>query len=108
MPATKHTKGPWRVVTDDRRNDWGRNRPGTRTSVLLIAGPANERIVSTRGLSKPGRVEGQANARLIAAAHDMFEALKDIMALAEALPQRGVLIGAWERARAAIAKAEAA
>ena len=53
-----------------------------------------------------GLVNLQANARLIAAAPDLLEALKD--AVGHAIFPASAISGALDRARAAIAKAEGA
>lgn len=95
-PATsvdeQHTRGPWLVFGYE------------------VVDQANELIAKT---STPRRThpEERANARLIAAAPELYEALRGLMA-AEHPPYRGPLQydslreDAWDAARAAVAKAE--
>lgn len=54
MEKSKHTPGPWRTVTDDI-NHWVE----VNNRIIMVTGP-----------------NGQANARLIAAAPDLLEALR--------------------------------
>lgn len=94
---SKHTPGPWVLRTRER---WG---PTVRVGDLYVwlAGivPSSER---------PG--EHEANARLIAAAPDLLASLKEMLDKGEGCAACG--FGApgcgcrYERARAAIAKAE--
>ena len=93
----KHTPGPWRAVLtyvhsvrEDRR---------TTTSVADC------------GLTPSRAEEAQANARLIAAAPELLEACKELVAVSEQAPMMVARCGPWlcrivRNARAAIAKAE--
>lgn len=90
-----HTPGPWTILcSEDRR--------GART-VPKITQPGKAGIVATLGW--PGEGDRTANARLIAAAPEMLEALRDTVAQ---LDHQGHLT--WGDVRslviAAIAKAE--
>ena len=82
---TQHTPGPWKT-TGANITDANRNHVATVTD--------------------GGTTDGEANARLIAAAPELLAALKDI---AETQWANGVpSSGALREARAAIAKAEGA
>lgn len=89
--AMKHTPGPW--VVD----------PAVRQGFTVYA-PKEGFIVGTQDEEgRYGAIESEANARLIAAAPDLLEALKELVAAAD-----GVNAGplTWlAKARAAIAKA---
>ena len=97
---SKHTPGPWKTVA--------RNYPIADTGDYdgcweVLTGDPKKPIVQIWGDSD----EDEANARLIAAAPDLLEALKDTLQLLE------VYCGDFEegtrkQARAAIAKAEGA
>jgi len=56
--VTKHTQGPWHLDRDDNVNLW-------------VDGPRREVIATI-----PNTPQGQANARLIAAAPDLLAALQ--------------------------------
>jgi acetamidase/formamidase len=64
---TKHTPGPWRVV---------RANPSPTTGPLLIAGGKPGYIADVRVVH--GNEENNANARLIAAAPQMFALLRAV------------------------------
>ncbi len=71
---TKHTPGPWHVCTNKagypyqiRASFADEDKPGGLVDITRWA-----------SLSMPSSAEGQANARLIAAAPDMLAALKQI------------------------------
>jgi hypothetical protein len=91
MPEqVKHTPGPWRV--------------GKRAKMRIVAGD-DDTVASTGG---DPTMPAEANARLIAAAPDMYEALGALLEL-----HGGIMNGCdcesckiALRARAAIAKAE--
>lgn len=95
-----HTKGPWTI---------GRNRAGYRDIDALDAeypwqGLARV-VVEMEGVSGYDDFpEGEANARLIAAAPDLLEALEMVMAEREG--GSPVLFSTSDKARAAIAKAK--
>lgn len=63
MTKTKHTPGPWRY---DRQN------PGPTTGEHMIAGSLPGYLAEVRDC---GSGDAQANARLIAAAPDLFDLL---------------------------------
>jgi hypothetical protein len=96
---TKHTPGPWQVSgVRQRGGDWYGHPVGPDGfNIALVA-------YSDR---KPGEhVTSLADARLIAAAPDLLEALQTITDCAEA-GSLGVGMDLWvKHARAAIAKAE--
>jgi len=85
----KHTPGPW---------DWmavGANASGGHH--LYIIDAANRKICACWGKAE----EKEANARLLAAAPDLLEALQEIVR-----PTKILGGSALDKARAAIAKAE--
>jgi len=98
---SKHTPGPWTF------GHWGDD---------FWVGPDSSGLTQkvarvTWGMGEE-REEGRENARLIAAAPDLLEALTDVLPLAESylnmMPDRhGIHIPKLKRALAAIAKAEA-
>ena len=93
MGERAHTPGPWLLELDN----FGDYTVHRQNETLAIAAVVNGEM------RRMGNLSGQheANARLIAAAPDMFEALKHILAGALSLPRF-----AEEEARAALAKAE--
>jgi hypothetical protein len=101
MSPNKHTPGPWvvkgRLVEAPSRLDLG--------VAQAIAGMT----AGSRGASQITVPEAEANARLIAAAPDMLEALKTIGALLAGRPKTikdDELWGAFSYIIAAVAKAE--
>lgn len=88
---SKHTPGPWRVSTDSRTDEEGL----TYVSGLNIESDAGE-IVGCEGI-EAWKDNAEANARLIASAPDLLEALQWFV-----LPINNK---AHNAARAAIAKA---
>jgi hypothetical protein len=101
----KHTPGPWRV---------GLNEHGG-AHIVSDAGVDSQLIGETVGggycglqLNDHGKAISLANARLIAAAPEMAEALKDLLALVDR--HRGYALSSFEyeetkAARAALSKA---
>jgi hypothetical protein len=87
---SKHTPGPW---------IWGKNYQG-----LFGAGPDNEvlHFFPYEGMSLNWRKSKDADARLIAAAPDLLEALKAVVRVADRKTDE------FDAARAAIKKAEGA
>jgi len=85
---TKHTPGPWAVVSswDD----------------YMVEGPNKEEIIFQDGPYQTPSIK-EANARLIAAAPDLFEALKHMVEVCPAIDPNGE--EAHIKACAAIAKA---
>ena len=86
---SKHTSGPWKVVTD-------RTEEGVMCSVY--AGPIEVALCGTGDVSDDTE---RANAHLIAAAPEMLEALKEAKRLLDQTD-----IGSCDAVDAAIAKAE--
>lgn len=88
---TKHTPGPWHHVMDGFRITIGNKKTGRTTTphnYMVAEIPDNSFIA-------------EANARLIAAAPELLEALEDILSSGIGLSNRLDL-----KARAAIAKAK--
>ena len=93
--STQHTKGPWRVQ---------RQNPSPTTGEWMISGAKPGYLAEVRDC---GSGDVQANARLIAAAPDLLEALQRMLDA----PSHGTheaMRRANEAARAAIAKATGA
>lgn len=65
MSAAKHTPGPWLVTY------------GHKTRLVRGIHSATRNVVNFNGLAAPASNESQANARLIAAAPQLLEALID-------------------------------
>ena len=87
--STQHTKGPWRVQ---------RQNPSPTTGEWMISGAKPGYLAEVRDC---GSGDVQANARLIAAAPDLLEALLRVL---RDVASDG--LDGWEdQARAAIAKA---
>lgn len=99
MSESKHTPGPW-VVEDE-----------TDPMLTILAPSANgdvvAHIVDVDWLDDPAKVGPQclANARLIAAAPDLLEALTELTDAAAKVWSDPFIRGAVDRARAAILKA---
>ena len=87
---TKHTPGPWRVQ---------RQNPSPTTGEWMISGANPGYLAEVRDC---GSGDVQANARLIAAAPDLLDALKDALCALECC---GKDYPAASKAKAAIAKA---
>jgi hypothetical protein len=88
----KHTPGPWGISGKEER-DLGTLSPG----FLEISSAHDVCWIAKVQIHTP---EGEANARLIAAAPELLEALKAVVAIADRSTDE------FDRARAAIAKAE--
>lgn len=92
--AAKHTPGPWRFV---------------EPSLLpfRIESPDGEYVTQIKYVPS-GRAEGEtiANARLIAAAPDLLEAVKALQYVLTECDDNYAKWPQWEQAEAAIAKAE--
>lgn len=76
MNGTKHTPGPWRLSGPDDFNDYTIQPPNAE---LAIAAVVNGAMWHMGGKSN----EHEANARLIAAAPELLEALEKITHYAE-------------------------
>lgn len=85
------TKGEWEVSGDMVRSD------------VEVAG--NVICVEPESYIPKSRVNWNANAKLIAAAPDLLQALQDLYYLVNELPEEGSLIQALAKAKAAIEKA---
>jgi hypothetical protein len=107
MSEEKHTPGPWRIVIDDDGNSLS-GRP------MIAAAPELDcAIVHWDGFeqefweSARGKKEMHANARLIAAAPDLLEALERCLNFIENTEsEMGDTLECGDKARAAIAKAK--
>jgi hypothetical protein len=101
-PSTaSHTPGPWRV-------EWP-TQPDAMSEVFAPSPPGDAypwRVAYVmRDSNKHQQPIDDANARLIAAAPELLEALKEVYTLTgENHPARAPAV--WERARLTIAKAE--
>lgn len=87
MSAPKHTPGPWRVV------------PTGAGNVLIQSDSVSQTVATVHG------AEQAANARLIAAAPELLEALQLAVGIIENHPAMGAM-AVPPSFRAAIAKAE--
>jgi len=107
MTTQKHTPGPWRYTLDTTGDD--------ATNLHVQAGEKTDIVWGCGCCGSPsmdGTIEeAQANARLIAAAPDLLEALRDMQSLASLLAANcGDRVDCtedprWAAATAAIAKA---
>ena len=97
------TPGPWRCdgSTNGRFYGVSAYREGFRGVPIVV----------WRGLARPATAEGNANARLIAAAPDLYEALKIVNAATETVGAGAVILQITtadrQAIRAALRKAEA-
>lgn len=93
----EYTKGPWKYVNYGKH--WNNN---SLNRIEIQYGEDGECIADT--------VYEDADARLISAAPDMYEALKDIVALHSGMPKSCGhtfhCVCPWEKAHAALLKAE--
>ena len=99
--GAKHTPGPWSI---DRTSE----RHGQRPYGISAGkrGPTPKKIVNWGGMSAPASQESEANARLIASAPDLLEALETLTSvLAAPSLDRDAVEPAYRKAVAAIAKA---
>lgn len=92
MSEAKHTPGPWEAekfgaIHGGEDQQYFRGRRRSQVATACLAGNIHDD-------------ERDANARLIAAAPDLLEALKEVIALSDRKHE------AWDKAKAAIAKAE--
>lgn len=95
MTTTAHTPGPWRVfnVFTDVEIVTDRPTAGETESIVQFKGQRN----------------AQANARLMAAAPELFDALMNFLNIMhdyESSVRKGYVTDAMNRARAALAKAK--
>jgi len=104
MSGGKHTPGPW-SYRSELHDDWGFVRAGR----FLICQARDPRYMDNEHLAQcreVGRDPWEANARLIAAAPDLLDALKLLESAARILPPNIDPSSPLAQARAAIAKAE--
>lgn len=100
---TEHTPGPWSATTQHTHRT-----PAGVELVCIAVMPAGDYRGPVADLQSCDHIQGitmaecEANARLIAAAPDMFDALRDALASLEISGQSDYVTG---RVRAAIAKA---
>lgn len=89
-----HTPGPWKVM-------YGKKYPRAIVRVNSTNEPGGiNSIVRWNGIGLPSSPEAVANARLIAAAPDLLEALHGVLRVTDRKTDE------FDAARAAIAKAE--
>lgn len=112
MSEAKHTPGPWSVFIDDSGDQW------TGWPLSIYAENEEDKTVVRTGGQWPyewdaatSQVEAVANAHLIAAAPELLEALKEMLAEKDDYMRRNKLGDPLREtvskmARAAIAKAE--
>jgi hypothetical protein len=86
----KHTPGPWELIAPHQTSGWG-----------LCVGSGEQ--ITARIPAYAGR---EADARLIAAAPDLLEALKAMLEVCYDLERDDATVTAVSAARAAIASAE--
>lgn len=105
-----HTPGPWHLVSERRSQGNGkRGFPNSDTGPqFLVCGPAGATVITRRGLAKPSKPEGQANARLIAAAPELLEAALAVLCQQDNPVRDGKTKERFGALRAAIAKATGA
>lgn len=103
LPSPSHTPGPWqlsRALRNNARHDWY-----GYTTDWRVYGPNGQPVISARGIARPTSQNGEANARLIAAAPDLLAELvilvRDMPRIDPSLVDKPAMI----RSRAAIAKA---
>ena len=100
MPTSQHTPGPWAVTPWKKTETWDGNRVSVETEGVKSA--SGVWVVTPRlhaGIYGKTCAEGEANARLIAAAPAMLEALQTIQQTADRFK-------IYEIARSAVAKAQ--
>lgn len=106
---TKHTPGPWEYIpSNEHHGPYVSSYAGDVADCYTMSNPLAASI-RNGGDSYPVPFQGaeaDANARLIAAAPDMLEALRDALELLERHYPKPARSGQIARARAAIAKAE--
>lgn len=101
MSEIKHTPGPWVTLPEECDKPYVRirgTRLGERYKIVNVLTPAYE------GFAERETEETRANARLIAAAPELLEALETILEMCDGyVPNTSKVV--WANARAAIAKA---
>lgn len=100
---TQHTPGPWEIrKAKDGSGDIAIVAPNAPADQYSRPGILGECYADIRRMGENNTAEAEANARLIAAAPELMEALKVIIDD----PKSEVPSGLYIAARAAIAKAE--
>lgn len=94
---SKHTPGPWYV---SKRNPLRVIESGPRAITLATCSTLGRGVTAENA-----QTEAEANARLIAAAPELCEALRNLLAVHEG--EGGTLPNATGMARAALAKVDA-
>jgi hypothetical protein len=89
---TTHTPGPWEVASSD--------------VTVIVSQRPNEPYKVTVAETMGYKIEREANARLIAAAPDLLEALHDLLERVQTAGQYNRMISECNEAEKAIAKAE--
>jgi len=104
MVEVRHTPGPWEVIIDDDGNPLS-GRPGVFSSDELDCGIVHwDGFVQPYWRSARGDKEIHANARLIAAAPDLLDALENLII---GIGMGWDLDGLIEAGNAALAKVDA-
>lgn len=105
---TEHTPGPWFAVSE--RLYQGKHHVAGRGPVVKASGRPRTIAEVYRATTQDGREkEAEANARLIAAAPELYEALQDCVALLSGEVSGAAQVNSILReSRAAIAKVEGA
>ena len=97
--SAQHTPGPWKI--DHFNTSTGCYQISGHEQVLNLA------FVQDYSDEGDSDQEAKANARLIAAAPDLLEALKDLIASASPTEKEHPrMFAAWQQARAALTKAK--
>ena len=103
MEETRWTKGPWKIGSQTAKKTYRRIDAGARWYGLA-------KVVVR--LDNDPNPEGEANARLIAAAPDLYEALAELSRLADEIwvlgmsnQEAAALEAAWKKGDAALARA---
>ena len=96
---SNHTPGPW--GTEDGAEVWPMEGPTSFVTLARVTGPWSDS-------QWYGSVEeGRANGRLIAAAPELLDALKELIEYDEgSFGEETYGLEVWQRCKAAIAKAE--
>jgi hypothetical protein len=100
VSASKHAPGPWQFYADV---------PSTDPNWHIVTNASRMRVLANVHI-EPGNAVDLANARLIAAAPELLEALQKFLSAQTLLPELSgpaavEMIGAAQAARRAIAKA---
>ena len=102
---SKHTPGPWSIFTDEKhKHNAGIEADGF--SIICIGYPDETLAMDVSGVHGRTEEETQANARLIAAAPDLLEALEAIMGSDVFEWNGSAAFWLQDKVRASIAKAK--